>query len=87
MSKVIVDKNSKIENWGLNYVKNKYIYEKDKKELLNKEELSKEKRKVSLMLAKLDRLAKYEYELSHSKGYCPHCHCLLPLNGLCDLCD
>lgn len=83
MSKVIVDSNSKIKNWGLYYNKNKFIYEEDKKKSMSKDE----KKKLKSLLQKLDDLEQAEYKLSHSKGYCPHCHCLLPLNGICDFCD
>lgn len=45
------------------------------------------KRKLIWALRKQREAEAEAYENEHAKGYCPKCHCLLPLNGICNNCD
>lgn len=46
-----------------------------------------QKRKLAYAMRMRDREAQKQWQLDHSKGYCPKCHCLLPLTGRCDNCE
>lgn len=48
------------------------------------DDMNNRKRKLSYIRRKQDQEANEAYRLEHSKGYCPKCHCLLPLSGICD---
>ena len=43
-----------------------------------------QKRKLAYAMRMRDREMQEQWQLDHSKGYCPKCHCLLPLTGRCD---
>ena len=45
------------------------------------------KNKIIRGMALRDMILEDEYLDEQSRGYCPKCHCLLPLNGKCDNCD
>lgn len=45
---------------------------------------AKQKRKLAYAMKMRDKEAFVQWQLDHSKGYCPKCHCLLPLTGRCD---
>lgn len=48
------------------------------------DELKERKRKLMWLRHKQDEEAQRAYVEEHKNGYCPKCHCLLPLNGICD---
>lgn len=68
-----------MNTFGMVYNKHKHCYEP-----IYVEKTTKERRQIALMLQKQDKELKEQYKIDHAKGYCPHCHMLLSLNGYCD---
>lgn len=42
----------------------------------------KKRKALAMHFAQLERDAQKTFD--HKNGYCPHCHMLIPLNGVCD---
>lgn len=42
------------------------------------------KRKLAFALRAREREEAEKYKLEHREGYCPHCHMLIPMSGICD---
>ena len=59
---------------------NKYVVVD--RELTAEERAKKRKLIFALQMRELE--AAKQHELEHREGYCPHCHMLIPLNGVCD---
>ena len=68
------------------YTKNKKVYHYTPTEQ-EAEELRLLRRKSMYARNKQEKLAKEQYELDHSKGYCPNCFMLRPLTGICPNCN
>jgi hypothetical protein len=47
-------------------------------------EAMEKKRKLMFALRYRETEASRQYVLETRNGYCPHCHMLIPLNGICD---
>ena len=62
-------------------------YEEEYIERLDRDEDSERKRRIIKVRFIQDKLLKEIYLDEQSRGYCPRCHCLLPLNGKCDNCN
>lgn len=48
------------------------------------DELNERKRKLRFALRMQEREEREAYDREHANGYCPKCHCLLPLSGICN---
>lgn len=42
------------------------------------------KRKLTFALKMREKEERLRYKLEHREGYCPHCHMLIPMSGICD---
>lgn len=43
-----------------------------------------QKRKLMYALRKREEEAQMRHDREHRNGYCPHCHMLIPMSGVCD---
>lgn len=43
-----------------------------------------QKRKVLYAMRKQAERDLQQYKEEHRHGFCPHCHMLIPMNGICD---
>lgn len=68
-----------MNTFGMTYNKRKHCYEP-----IYIEKSAKERRQIATIISRQDKELKEQYKIDHAKGYCPHCHTLLPLNGKCD---
>ena len=66
--------------WYSNHKSNHFRFSTD----AEVDEMNDRKRRLRWLRRKQDQEAAEAYKLEHKNGYCPKCHCLLPLNGICD---
>lgn len=63
---------------------NKTIFYEERIPVKEYEERQEAKLKQAKVMRFLDKIEKYKYNTEHAKGYCPKCHMLIPLSGVCD---
>lgn len=68
------------------YITDKY-HRSVRVEVSDDDPLVANKRKLAYAMRMRDREMARQDALDHSKGYCPKCHTLLPLSGVCGNCD
>ena len=68
-----------MNTFGMTYNKRKHCYEP-----IYIEKSAKERRQIAIIISRQDKELEERYKIDHAKGYCPHCHMLLPLSGKCD---
>lgn len=68
-----------MNTFGMTYNKRKHCYEP-----IYIEKSAKERQQIATIISRQDKELKEQYEIDHTKGYCSHCHVLLPLSGKCD---